>query len=132
MTQTLYAQAQILQRSATDPKACVWVNASAGTGKTKVLTDRILNLLLQGTKPERILCLTFTRAAAAEMAERLNKRLSQWAIAEDTALATELEELIGQPPQATLLTFARALFDLVLETPGGMKIQTIHGFCQTL
>ena len=87
---------EIPQRQAADPASSVWVAASAGTGKTKVLTDRVLNLLLAGSAPERILCLTFTKAAAAEMANRIAARLAQWATREDAALDAELGKLTGR------------------------------------
>src|SRR5579862_9831765 len=88
------------QRQAADARRSVWVAASAGTGKTKVLTDRVLTLLLAGSKPTRILCLTFTRAAAAEMANRLQARLSQWAVLEEGALMTDLRRLLDRAPSA--------------------------------
>lgn len=117
---------------AADPKVSAWVAASAGTGKTKVLTDRILNLLLHGFAAERILCLTFTKAAAAEMANRLMQRLALWATATDEELGLELQTLLGNTPVSpSILQRARQLFPLVLDVPGGMKIQTIHGFCQS-
>lgn len=125
-------QATDRQRLAADPLASVWVGANAGTGKTKVLTDRVLNLLLTGTRPEKILCLTFTKAAAAEMANRLARRLSDWAVASDEALTKDLTALRGQIPDAATLRTARRLFAGVLDVPGGMKIQTIHSFCQAL
>lgn len=118
---------------AADPKVSAWVAASAGTGKTKVLTDRILNLLLQGFAPERILCLTFTKAAAAEMANRLTQRLAHWANLSTFELNQELEKLVGSDAlSSTVFSRARHLFTLVLDAPGGMKIQTIHGFCQSI
>ena len=120
------------QRAAADGAASVWVAASAGTGKTKVLTDRVLALMLQGSDPARILCLTFTRAAAAEMAIRLNRRLSVWAVAKDGELAQDLQALLGRMPDADLLARARRLFARVLDAPGGMKIETLHAFCQSL
>jgi ATP-dependent helicase/nuclease subunit A len=120
------------QRDAADAASSVWVAASAGTGKTKVLTDRVLALMLQGSPPSRILCLTFTRAAAAEMAIRLNERLSFWTVAGDGALAQDLQSLLGRMPDADLLKQARRLFARVLDAPGGMKIETIHAFCQSL
>jgi ATP-dependent helicase/nuclease subunit A len=123
---------EIPQRQAADPGTSVWVAASAGTGKTKVLTDRVLSLLLAGTAPERLLCLTFTKAAAAEMANRIAGRLAGWATDSDLSLAADLGRLTGQPPTAVLQTRARRLFARVLDTPGGMKIQTIHAFCQSL
>ncbi len=126
------SDADALQRHAADPAASVWVNASAGTGKTKVLTDRVLTLLLTGSKPTRILCLTFTRAAAAEMANRLQARLSQWAVLEERALETDLRKLLARAPTAAELDDARRLFAVVLDAPGGLGIETIHGFCQSL
>jgi ATP-dependent helicase/nuclease subunit A len=120
------------QGRAADPASSVWVSASAGTGKTKVLTDRVLALMLAGTSPHRILCLTFTKAAAAEMANRLAKTLSAWVIEPDDTLVPEIERLLGNPPTNKDLTIARRLFARVLETPGGMKIQTIHAFCQSI
>ncbi len=126
------AEATAKQRQAADPEASVWVSASAGSGKTKVLVDRVLSLLLRGSAPGKILCLTFTKAAAAEMANRLSGRLAAWVTAEEGALRASLEELTGGPVDDDLLPRARALFARVLDTPGGIKIQTIHAFCQAL
>ena len=120
------------QTIAARPALSVWVGASAGTGKTKVLADRVLRLLLSGTAPERILCLTFTRAAAAEMANRIFTILGAWARAEPAALAGALTELLEAAPDAAMLERARSLFLVALDTPGGMKIQTIHSFCETV
>jgi ATP-dependent helicase/nuclease subunit A len=120
------------QRRALDPSASVWVSASAGTGKTKVLTDRLLTLMLAGTEPSRILCLTFTRAAAAEMANRVNQRLANWTTMDSGRLAQELVNLTGHNPREEEIAHARQLFARVLDTPGGAKIQTIHAFCQSL
>ncbi len=120
------------QRLAAHPKHSAWVAASAGSGKTKVLTDRVLNLLIEGCAPERLLCLTFTKAAAAEMANRVRERLGEWAIASEQELEDALAHLRGAPPSREQLTRARALFGLTLDTPGGLKIQTIHSFCQSL
>ena len=89
----------IAQRQAADPGTSVWVAASAGTGKTKVLTDRVLALLLAGTPPERLLCLTFTKAAAAEMANRIALKLAGWATDDDARLAADLAKLTGRPPE---------------------------------
>jgi ATP-dependent helicase/nuclease subunit A len=119
------------QREASDPAASAWVGASAGSGKTKVLTDRLLRLLLGGVAPGRLLCLTFTKAAAAEMQARLGKRLGAWATMADAALEAELRDL-GCAPDAALRETARRLFVEVLEQPGGMRIATIHAFCQAL
>jgi ATP-dependent helicase/nuclease subunit A len=121
-----------LQRLAADPEACVWVTASAGTGKTKVLTDRVLNLLLDGAEPQRILCLTFTRAAAGEMQNRLHQRLSEWVVLDPQQLIEKITAFLGTTPTPEQLLRARTLFPIVLDSPGGMKIQTIHGFCQSI
>jgi ATP-dependent helicase/nuclease subunit A len=120
------------QRHAADPTHSVWVSASAGSGKTKVLVDRFVRLLLAGTVPERILCLTFTKVAAAEMSERLLRDLGAWARADDAALAASLKQLSGQDADADTMVRARRLFARSLEAPGGLRIQTIHGFCETL
>jgi ATP-dependent helicase/nuclease subunit A len=120
------------QRRAAHPATSIWVAASAGSGKTKVLTDRALALMLAGTPPHRLLCLTFTKAAAAEMANRLAQRLSLWAAADDEGLGKGLFELTGRAAEEDDLHRARRLFAQVLECPGGMKIQTIHAFCQSL
>lgn len=124
------------QTAAADPKQSVWVEASAGTGKTKVLSDRVLRLLLSGVAPERILCLTYTKAAAVEMNERIARRLSLWAVETDNELEKELSSLLGNEfnpkDKPKLMDFARTLFAILLDTPGGMKIQTIHSFCQDI
>jgi len=117
---------------AAHPRASIWVAASAGTGKTTVLTDRLLRLMLDGTEPARILCLTFTRAAAAEMANRLDDELAKWAILTEGELAQTLRQLTGGFADEMAVERARRLFALVLDTPGGIKISTIHAFCQTL
>ncbi|HEY6335285.1 MAG TPA: UvrD-helicase domain-containing protein, partial [Alphaproteobacteria bacterium] len=120
------------QRLAADPAASVWVSASAGTGKTSVLTDRVLSLLLAGTPPTRILCLTFTKAAAAEMANRIASRLGAWASGPDAALDEMLGDLPQATPEADRRARARRLFAQVVDAPGGLKIMTIHAFCQSL
>ncbi|MFC7048469.1 double-strand break repair helicase AddA [Emcibacter nanhaiensis] len=122
------------QRRASDPAASVWVGASAGTGKTFVLTNRVLRLLLDGEQasPERLLCLTFTKAAAAEMANRINDRLAVWAVCSEEQLERELVGLLDHNPSEDIRQRARKLFAEVLEVPGGLKIQTIHSFCQSL
>jgi ATP-dependent helicase/nuclease subunit A len=120
------------QRQAYESSASVWVAASAGTGKTTVLTNRVLSLLLGGCAPSRLLCLTFTKAAAAEMANRINDCLSRWVVTEDGALAQELQHLTGDLPDRDKLDEARRLFARVLDAPGGMTIVTIHAFCQSL
>ncbi|HVC55475.1 MAG TPA: double-strand break repair helicase AddA [Stellaceae bacterium] len=129
---SLIAEATAAQRSALDPAESVWVAASAGTGKTKVLTDRMLALMLDGTDPARILCLTFTRAAAAEMANRINEQLARWTTLEPGRLAEDLVKLTGRFPQPHEIAQARQLFARILDVPGGAKIATIHAFCQSL
>lgn len=119
------------QQIAADPARHVWVAASAGTGKTHVLTDRMLRLMLAGSPPDRILALTFTRAAAAEMQNRIVKRLGQWLGAGEAELAAELEAL-GVAPTVAALKRARGLFARALDVPGGLKVQTLHAFAQGL
>lgn len=120
------------QRRATTPDHSAWVEANAGTGKTKVLTDRVTRLLLEGVKPERILCLTFTKAAAAEMRNRLAGQLGRWALADEAKLDEEIEKLIARRPEPAERVVARRLFARVLDAPGGINILTIHAFCQAL
>ncbi|HJU77428.1 MAG TPA: double-strand break repair helicase AddA [Sphingomicrobium sp.] len=119
------------QALAADPEAHAALSASAGTGKTQVLTARVLRLLLQGARPESILCLTFTKAAAAEMANRIGARLAAWVRLKRSQLWSDLEAL-GERPNEQLIESARQLFARVLDCPGGLKIQTIHSFAQGL
>jgi ATP-dependent helicase/nuclease subunit A len=120
------------QRTAADPGVSAWVAANAGSGKTHVLVERVTRLMLSGAAPQRILCLTFTRAAAAEMANRLYERLGRFATLSDDALKEELRELLGREVEIGELSPARRLFARALDSPGGLKIQTIHAFCQAL
>ncbi|MDH3335842.1 MAG: UvrD-helicase domain-containing protein, partial [Rhodospirillaceae bacterium] len=120
------------QLGASDPVRSVWVSANAGTGKTRVLVDRIARILLGGARPEKILCLTFTKTAAAEMAERINRRLGHWVVMNDADLSAELTDLTQKKPDDETMKRARALFARVLETPGGLKIRTIHSFAESL
>ena len=125
------------QRRAANPLRSVWVEASAGTGKTKVLSDRVLRLLLSGVAPSKILCLTYTKAAAVEMSSRIAGRLSRWAVADEETLHKELLALLGELPKAKRIMPSwkrwRGNYSLfLLDTPGGMKIQTIHSFCQEI
>ena len=119
------------QASAADPQAHAALSASAGTGKTQVLTARVLRLLLQGARPESILCLTFTKAAAAEMANRIGARLAKWVRLKDSELGTDLLHL-RESNDPVARQRARQLFAKVLDCPGGLKIQTIHSFAQSL
>ena len=131
MTESARERANREQRLASDPAVSAFVAASAGSGKTKLLTDRLLRLMLAGAKPERIQCLTFTKAAAAEMAVRLQTTLGKWVTLDEPALHGELRALAVEPTEQTLRD-ARALFADVLDLPGGMRIGTIHAFCQSL
>ena len=123
------------QRRAADPTASAFVRANAGSGKTKTLIDRTARLLLGGADPAAILCVTYTRAAAAEMQRRLFARLGGWSVLADPDLRKELADLTGEPAghfTSPELERARTLFARALETPGGLKIQTIHAFCERL
>ena len=124
-------EAVAAQARAANPAASAFVAASAGSGKTKLLTDRLLRLMLAGEDPAGILCLTYTKAAAAEMAIRLQTRLGKWVTLDDAALDAELAAL-AVPGTAANRGKARALFADVLDLPGGMRISTIHAFCQSL
>ncbi|MEM6602931.1 MAG: double-strand break repair helicase AddA [Pseudomonadota bacterium] len=120
------------QAAAANPECSVWVSANAGAGKTRVLVDRIIRMLLPpyNALPAKILCMTYTKAAAAEMSERLFARLGHWIAYDDARLAKEICELTGETPDQQGLIAARRLFARALETPGGLKIQTIHAFCE--
>ncbi|MFC0217631.1 double-strand break repair helicase AddA [Pseudochelatococcus lubricantis] len=120
------------QRRAADPAASAWVSANAGSGKTKVLADRVLRLLLSDVDPARILCLTFTKAAAANMSNRVFDELGAWVALDDAALGQRLARLVGGEPGAGKIEAARRLFARAVETPGGLKIETIHAFCERL
>jgi ATP-dependent helicase/nuclease subunit A len=122
------------QRIAADPAISAFVTANAGSGKTKTLIDRVARLLLAKVQPEAILCVTYTKAAAAEMQRRLFERLGKWSVTSDADLRAELIKLVGdgEAYDAERLSKARALFAQALETPGGLKIQTIHAFCEKL
>ncbi len=128
-------QARANQITAADPALSVFVTANAGSGKTTTLVDRVARLLLQHVEPGEILCVTYTKAAAAEMQARLFAKLGGWAVADNDTLSKSLAQLDGRDP-ATLndaeLSEARRLFARALETPGGLKIQTIHAFCEKL
>ncbi|MEI7668878.1 MAG: UvrD-helicase domain-containing protein, partial [Pseudomonadota bacterium] len=120
------------QNIASDPNISVWVSANAGTGKTKVLTDRVLRLLLSGCPPQKILCITYTKAAASEMEHRIEAQLGSWAIDDDEILKQKLEVLMGKTADAKTLKFARQLFANIIDAPQRVRIQTIHGFCQSI
>ncbi len=119
------------QAAAADPAVNAWTSASAGTGKTQVLTARVLRLLLDGAAPERIVALTFTKAAAAEMQARIFERLADWVLADDAALDNDLIAIRAAPgPEARAR--ARQLFARTLDARGGLRISTLHGFAQSL
>ncbi|MDB5648881.1 MAG: addA [Hyphomicrobiales bacterium] len=121
-----------VQRKASDPAVSAWVSANAGSGKTHVLAQRVVRLLLQGVPPARILCLTFTKVAAANMSMRVFGILSKWTTLDDKSLGIAIEATGAEKPDAERLVFARRLFARTVETPGGLKIQTIHAFCEKL
>jgi len=122
--------ATLRQIEAADPQRSTWLSANAGSGKTRVLTDRVARLLLDGTRPENILCLTYTKAAASEMQNRLFKRLGEWAMMPSADLRKQLVEMgAATHVDADAIANARTLFASAIETPGGLKIQTIHSFC---
>jgi ATP-dependent helicase/nuclease subunit A len=120
------------QTRASNPKTSAWVSANAGSGKTHVLTQRVLRLLLDGTPPAQILCLAYTKAAAANMADRVFSKLAQWTSLSDGALAKAIVESGADAPGPRELIFARQLFARTIESPGGLKIQTLHAFAERL
>ena len=120
------------QVRASDPNSSTWLSANAGSGKTRVLTDRVARLLLQDVEPQRILCLTYTKSAASEMQNRLFKTLGAWAMMPTPALREALADLGEARLDHDHLARARRLFARAIETPGGLRIQTIHSFCATL
>ncbi|MEI2299144.1 double-strand break repair helicase AddA [Ensifer sp. MJa1] len=120
------------QSLASDPQRSAWVSANAGSGKTHVLTQRVIRLLLAGCRPSAILCLTYTKAAASEMSNRVFERLAEWVTLDDQTLEDRIEAIEGERPSLFKLQEARRLFARALETPGGLKIQTIHAFCEAL
>jgi len=119
------------QARAANPRLSAFVTANAGSGKTKTLIDRVARLLLAGASPDEILCVTYTKAAAAEMQNRLFELLGDWSVREDPELRVQLADLEGRASsdyKAKELSAARALFARALETPGGLRIQTLHAF----
>jgi ATP-dependent helicase/nuclease subunit A len=120
------------QARASDPATSAFVSANAGSGKTHVLVQRVIRLLLSGVPPEKILCITFTKAAAANMAERVFTTLGHWVTLDDDALDAAIREAGIANPTARLRQSARRLFAGALETPGGLKVQTIHALCTRL
>jgi ATP-dependent helicase/nuclease subunit A len=120
---------RLAQAAASDPGASAWVAANAGSGKTHVLAQRVIRLLLAGVPPARILCLTFTKAAAAHMANQVLNTLREWVGLDDDALDRRLAALEVLSKSAARRAAARRLFATAIETPGGLKMQTIHAFC---
>ena len=120
------------QKTASNPAASAWVGANAGSGKTHVLVDRVTRLMLAGVDPMSILCLTYTKAAAKEMANRLHERLGEWVGLSNAALSKRLVQMGSDDVSHQTLSRARRLFTAALETPGGLKIQTIHAFCERI
>jgi ATP-dependent helicase/nuclease subunit A len=120
------------QTRASNPRTSAWVSANAGSGKTHVLTQRVLRLLLDGTPPAQILCLAYTKAAAANMADRVFSKLATWTSLSDAALAKAIVESGADAPGPRDLIFARQLFARTIESPGGLKIQTLHAFAERL
>src|SRR3974390_576074 len=121
-----------LQIAASDPATSAWVAANAGSGKTHVLAQRVIRLLLDGVEPARILCITFTKAAAGNMANRVFDELRRWTALDDARLDDAIRRISDAAPDAARRARARRLFALALETPGGLKVQTIHAFCTRL
>ncbi len=120
------------QVEASDPGVSAWVTANAGSGKTHVLAQRVIRLLLDGVKPEKILCITFTKAAAANMSQRVFRDLAAWIAYDDARLDRAIREISNKRADSALRDRARRLFATALETPGGLKVQTIHAFCTKL
>ncbi len=120
------------QIRASNPTSNVWVTANAGSGKTKVLTDRILRLCLAGTDIQKILCITFTKTGAAEMQEKLLKTAQKWSESSDAELEIVLDELTGSKPSQQTVLKAKQIFDELLENQAKMNILTIHSFCQSI
>src|ERR1700722_11166905 len=120
------------QARASNPKTSAWVSANAGSGKTHVLTQRVIRLLLDGTPPAQILCLAYTKAAAANMADRVFTRLAKWTSLNDSDLRNAILDCGADAPTPHDLVFARQLFARTIETPGGLKIQTLHAFAERL
>ncbi|MEP4244286.1 MAG: UvrD-helicase domain-containing protein, partial [Nitratireductor sp.] len=131
-SRTIPADTLANQALASDPGLSAWVSANAGSGKTHVLSRRVMRLLLEGVDPARILCLTYTKAAAANMATRVFADLGRWATLDDGTLTAEIGALEQKAPDGERVRLARRLFARALETPGGLKIQTIHAFCEAL
>ncbi len=132
VTGEVSAETRQQQARASDPAKSVWVSANAGSGKTHVLSERVIRLLLNDVEPSCIICLTYTKAAAAVMANRVFDRLAAWVALDDAALSAAIVKMGEPAPAPAKLRKARRLFARALETPGGLRIQTIHAFCQSV
>ncbi|MGC6452292.1 MAG: double-strand break repair helicase AddA [Candidatus Puniceispirillaceae bacterium] len=126
------ADASGKQAVASDPDTSVFVSANAGTGKTKLLTDRVLRLMLRGAAPDSILCVTYTRAAAAEMRNRISGKLAKWTVASSEALLDDLRGMGISVPTQDMLARARSLFAEILDNDDGPRVETVHSFCQSV
>ena len=121
-----------IQQQAADPAHSVWLAAHAGTGKTKVLVDRMLRLLLAGSAPSEIVAITYTKAAAMEMQRRIREHVQQWSHCQDEALSERLEVLLARAPDDAEMALAPTLLAKINDDRYGLQIETIHGFCQSL
>ena len=120
------------QKKALAPKHSIWLSANAGTGKTQVLTGRVLRLLLENVAPQKILCVTFTNAAAAEMSARIRHKIAEWVQMDEAALQTTLTDILERKAEPKHLEKAHALFAEIVDRPDALNIKTLHGFCQSL
>ncbi|MEM7616779.1 MAG: UvrD-helicase domain-containing protein, partial [Pseudomonadota bacterium] len=120
------------QLEAANPTKSIWVTANAGTGKTKILTDRLLRLLLAGNKPSHILCISFTKTAAAEIYERVMHKITDWILMNDDLLIDDLTKLFGHAPTENEVAIAKHLYLDIINSNEELNIKTIHSFCQSL
>jgi ATP-dependent helicase/nuclease subunit A len=127
-----YSEATLKQQHASNPASSIWVAASAGSGKTKVLVDRVLRLLLQNVSPDNILCITYTTAAAAEMLERITRKAREWTLLPEEELRTAITDLQGHDAYDWQLNKARRLFLMLADAAPGLRVLTIHAFCQNM
>ncbi|WP_244392134.1 UvrD-helicase domain-containing protein [Candidatus Liberibacter asiaticus] len=128
----LISQTKSEQLLASDPTRSAWVSANAGSGKTHILVQRVLRLLLANAHPSTLLCLTHTKAAAAEMSHRVLEIITAWSHLSDEILSAEITKIQGKKPNKSDMSKARHLLITILETPGGLKVQTIHAFCEAI
>ncbi|MFN5351857.1 MAG: UvrD-helicase domain-containing protein, partial [Alphaproteobacteria bacterium] len=121
-----------IQNQASNPNFCVWVSASAGSGKTSLLKNRYLRLILSGVPIEKILCITYTNAGTNEMKERILADIKKWQNLSDEELKENLNSLLFKRPTATEINNARKAFDTIINNKDVFNIRTIHSFCQTI